>query len=337
MRLHFIVKPGHGPDWHRLLLPMESLPIQEGDTMQMGIYGVDETPELFDCDVLVFNRSLKTPVDQLVRLRTRYGFKIVLDLDDYWELGPTHPLYHTWKQNRHAEEILSYVKVADLVMVTNETLAAKVKTHNPSVVVIPNALQFEPLEIRPRFNKTRFLYAGSVTHIPDIEILRSRFRRIDPHIRDRASFILAGVGEHAGWKKPKEVFAATGSYEFLPVLPLDQYMNHYDHADVCLVPLVDNDFNSCKSVLKVIEAASRGLPCIVSEVQPYCPELRDAPLMWVCDGSDWLRHIRFCIKNPKWAAEQGRLLYEYIKTKYSFNDINQTRYEILRGLVHKQS
>lgn len=334
--MHFVVKPGHGPDWHRLLLPMESLPIQEGDTLSMAVYAVDETPELFDCDVLVFNRSLATPADQLVRLQKRYGFKIVLDLDDYWELGQTHPLYHSWRQNGHAEEILSYVKVADLVTVTNETLASKARVYNQSVAILPNALVCTTPQIRPRFNKMHFLYAGSVTHIPDIEILRNRFRRIDPHIRDRASFILAGVGEHPGWKRPKEVFAETGSYEFLPVLPLDQYMNHYDKADVALVPLADNDFNSCKSVLKVIEAASRGVPCIVSQVQPYYPELKDAPVMWVSDGSDWLRHIRFCIKNPNWVVDQGKQLHDYIKTKYSFDDINKQRYEVLRGIVHKQ-
>lgn len=299
----------------------------------MGIYETDERPDMFNCDVLVFNRSIRTPADQLERFRKRYGFKIVLDLDDYWVLGVDHPLQRYWVEHREADKILSYLRLADLVTVTNETLASKVRPINPNIVILPNALTFEGIPSRPKGQKMGFIYQGSVTHIPDIELLRNRFRRIEPFVRDSASFILAGVGDHKGWRRPKEVFASTGSYEFLPVLPLDQYLRHYDKADVALVPLVDNEFNKHKSVLKVIEAASKGLPCIVSKVAPYYPELADAPIMWVEEGADWLRHIRFCIKNPNWAKDQGRQLYEYIKTKYPFDEINKQRYEILRSLV----
>lgn len=337
MRIHFIVKANHGPDWHRLILPMESLPIQEGDSLYMGIYNTDEVPSMFDCDVLVFNRTIRTPADQLERFRKKFGFKLVVDLDDYWVLGVEHPLYRHWMDQDESNKILSYIKIADLVTVTNDTLASKVRSINPNVTVLPNALVFDPLTFKSKGEKMNFMYQGSVTHIPDVELLRNRFRRIDPYIRDSASFILAGVGDHKGWRRPKEVFASTGSYEFLPVLPLDQYMNHYDKVDVALVPLVDNEFNKHKSVLKVIEAASKGIPCIVSKVQPYYPELIDAPIMWVERGDDWLRYIRFCIKNPNWTREQGRLLYNYIKTKYPFDEINKQRYEILRSLVYKQS
>lgn len=334
MRISFFVKAGHGPDWHRMVVPMESLVIKEGDSIKMGIYGMDEVPDLFDCDILIFNRSIKTPVDQLERLRKRYGFKIVLDLDDYWELGSTHPLYQHWQSEQIAEMTLGYIKMADLVTVTNERLATKVSLYNQNVAIIPNALPFDPL-VPKSSDKTRFIYAGSITHIPDIEILKNRFGRIDPYIRDRASFLLAGVGDHAGWDGPKKIFKATGSYEFLPVLPLDQYMRHYDNADVALVPLIDNEFNGHKSILKVMEAASRGLPCLVSKVLPYYPELQNAPgISWVEDGSDWLRLIRFHIKNRNWSKDQGVQLYNYIKDRYSLDEINKIRYEVLRLCVH---
>ena len=335
MKIHFVVKPNHGPDWHRLVLPMESLPIQDGDTISMAMYETDESPELFECDILIFNRTIKTPAVQLERLRNKYGFKIVLDLDDYWELGLTHPLYNYWQSSKQGEEILSYIKIADLVTVTTDNLRAKVSKYNPRVEILPNGMTFEPLSDRPRSSKTRFLYAGSVTHIPDLEILRSKFRRIDPYIRDSASFVLAGVGEHKGWEEPKKIFESTGSYQFLQVLPLDRYMEHYDSADVTLVPLQDNEFNRHKSILKVIEAASRGLTCIVSQVQPYYPELKDAPVMWAENGSDWLRQIRFCIKNPKWLKKEGEKLYHYMKERYSLENVNKQRYQVLRGLVHE--
>jgi glycosyltransferase involved in cell wall biosynthesis len=300
----------------------------------MGIYG-QEDAELFDCDILMFNRSIKTPAKELVQLRNKYGFKIVLDLDDYWVLGSTHPLYKSWKEGQFGEDILSYVKIADHVLVTNYSLYTKVREYNQAASIVPNALTFTHPTQPPRSGKMKFIYSGSVTHIPDLEILRSKFRRIEPFVRDSASFVLAGVGEHKGWDKPKEIFESTGSYEFMPVLPLDRYMEHYDTADVALVPLVDNEFNKHKSVLKVLEAASRGLPCIVSNVLPYKELGPNAPIMWANTGADWLRHIRFCIKNPNWVKHQGMRLYDFMKAKFSLDDVNKLRYEILRSVLHQ--
>ena len=47
------------------------------------------------------------------------------------------------------------------------------------------------------------------------------------------------------------------------------YMNSYNEIDVLLVPLLDNEFNACKSELKFVEAAAMGKPVICSDVNPY--------------------------------------------------------------------
>lgn len=336
MRIHFIIKPSNGPDWHRLVVPMESLPIKEGDDIQMGIYEHDEGPELFDCDILMFNRAIFTKVDKLLRYQKKYGFKIVVDIDDYWNLNYTHPLYEVWRANGYDKDIISYLKVADLVTTTNEKLRDKVLEYNSNVAIIPNALEFGNIPEKPT-GKRRFAYTGSISHLPDIELLRNKFRRVDPFIRDNAVFVLAGVCDDPRWLQVTPIFESTGSYEILPILGIEDYMMTYDNAHVALIPLQDNEFNSCKSVLKVLEAASRGVPCIVSAVWPYL-ELADAPgITWIYNSHDWLREIRQHIKNPKWSAQQGKLLYTYMKEHYSLDKINQTRYEVLCGVLHQSS
>lgn len=334
MLINFLVKPNHGPDWHRLLVPMESLPIEEGDNIQMGIYQVDEGPSLFKCDILVFNRTMYTTAEQLVRLRKKFKFKIVLDLDDYWNLNYDNPIYKHWNEDSTSQTIESYIKIADLVTVTNENLKAKVQLLNPNVEIIPNAIVFGNLPLRS-IDKVKFLYAGSITHIPDLKLFEKQFRRIDPFIRDRASFVLAGVGDHNGWKEPIRIFNETKCAEFLSVLPLDEYMKHYDYGNVCLVPLKSGEFNSCKSILKVLEAGSRGLPCIVSKVSPYYPELKDAPIRWVERASDWLKHIRNMIKDPGSLETEGIQLYNWLRERYSLEDINKQRYNIYKKLLNE--
>lgn len=335
MRIRFIAKPNNGCDWHRLLLPFEKI---EGD-IKMGVHGDDETPELWeDCDVLIYNRNVQCTPGRLKELREAYGFKIIVDVDDYWVLPGIHPLHHYWNYHKYGELILENIKLADMVWVTNERLRLKVLPYNSNVHVVPNATP-DTLVRKFASDKMRFIYAGTPTHVPDVKLLDGKFRRIydEPFIRNNAQFVLAGYdakAHTANWDSMRHVFEHTGCSRILPTLPIDKYMDHYSYADVSLVPLVDNEFNSCKSILKVLEAGAKGLPCIASAVEPYI-DLYAAPgILWVYKPSDWLKHIRFCIKNPGWVKKAGLELREFVKEHYDLDEINQTRQRLLNEVAN---
>jgi len=124
----------------------------------------------------------------------------------------------------------------------------------------------------------------------------------------------------------------TGSSKILPTTNLVEYINYYDLTDVVLIPLVKSSWNSYKSVLKILEAATKKLPVICSAVEPYI-ELSDFPgIMWV-NNNNWLDHIRFSIKNPTAVKDMGEQLAERVWKEYSLDSWNIVRKQVFESLV----
>jgi len=78
---------------------------------------------------------------------------------------------------------------------------------------------------------------------------------------------------------------------------------------------------ACKSNLKILEAASKKIPCIVSDVEPYNVD-EDCPVLFVKNQSDWFKYIKFLTLNKQARIDYGEKLYEWAKEKYNFTTAN---------------
>ncbi len=194
MKVQFVVSPKSGLSYHRLINPMEFMQWDEGDSAQM-LY-VIEDEHLIDGDILYFNKFIGMEAPQLRALQKK-GVKIVVDVDDSWELPVGHPFYNIWEQRGNKAKVIENLKLADVVICTTEKLQKKVHELNKNTVIIPNAFPFghdvyipKP---EPRQKMTCIYVAGS-THLPDVQLLNGKFKRIggEQWIKDRAEFILAG-------------------------------------------------------------------------------------------------------------------------------------------------
>jgi glycosyltransferase involved in cell wall biosynthesis len=104
-----------------------------------------------------------------------FGGKIILDLDDHWNLDPSHGLYHQAKQNNYAGTIVNLVKKSDLVTVTTDILQKEVLKHNKNCIVLPNAINPNEQQFKPNpteSDRLRFGWLGGSSHIKDIELLK---------------------------------------------------------------------------------------------------------------------------------------------------------------------
>jgi len=361
MRVQSIVTPRSGISYHRIVNPMKYMPWETGDTYQMLWMGEGEIA--IDCDVLLYNKYITTPIQTLLDKKAQ-GMKIVLDMDDLWELPTSHPNYQAWESAGHSKLIEEHIRIADIVICTSMILQDKVRAINKNTVVVPNAFPYEQesyIAQPVQHNKVTFMYMGGSTHLPDVKLLEGKFRRInsDSFIKNNAEFVLAGyekslmkkyrtpqdrdagnnnyILEHMSngvYDRMSAVFSYTGSHRVLPTTNLDDYIDYYDQADVALVPLQDNVWNSMKSVLKIAEAGVKNIPVICSKVQPYYPELKNCPgILWVETPQDWLEHIKWCIKNPVQVIDMGKQLGDYCREHYELTTWNKTRYQVFKSLI----
>lgn len=292
-------------------------------------------------DILLINRYIQgVTLDQILEYKKQYGFKLVVDIDDFWHLDPWHILY----SNYPYKEIMDHIRAADLVTCTNDDLRNEIKEINKNVYVLPNALpfgqdQYTDLHIPSEDGRVRFIYTGSVTHEKDVMQLKNPMKRIasDQYISEKSHFCICGYdpdNKHiepvwhrmindflCGFKLPGHVRA---------VLPVDQYMNFYNEADVSIVPLVHSRFNGMKSNLKVLEAAAKRIPVIASCVKPYSECLYIHPIN---SQSDWYTAIKKMATDPIYRKELGEANHEWCVKYFTLNEINEKRHQLYKSLL----
>lgn len=122
---------------------------------------------------------------------------------------------------------------------------------------------------------------------------------------------------------------------------VNNYAKMFDEIDVLLIPLVDDQFNRCKSPLKVIEAAFKKKAVICNDVIPYA-EFTDRDLVYKVeprnDAVGFFNGMREAINEPQKRIDRTEALYEYVKKKYNLIHITETRkelYDMLTDKFHK--
>jgi glycosyltransferase involved in cell wall biosynthesis len=257
--------------------------------------------------------------------------KVVLDMDDSWLLPSNHLNYQDYKE--FTPRIENNIIKADLVTVTNENLADAVKKLNENVVILPNSLPYgyhQFTDERTEDERVRIFWAGGITHEGDLEILKNPIRRLVAY-KNKIRMVLGGYTETDNvskwiWDKMKGYFTSAGQldYRIHKGTTPDKYMSMYNDADIMVIPLLKSDWSACKSNLKILEAASKGLPVVVSNVAPYNLD-KDAPVFWVDKQTDWYKHLNFLINNKNAREDYGAKVKEWAARKYNFFAINEQR------------
>lgn len=312
-------------DYHRLIYPLEHLGIET--RIRPGFL-----PDGFkDCKVLIFSRFCPFDLGQILKYKHKYGFKIIVDMDDYWELPPFHPAERVWKEKNTTQKMLEAMMNADMVWTTNHDLALRCDRYNPNVEIIPTAFPFDEGQFnsnRIESEECRMMYAGGSSHFRDLWGIRSLFDKISPL---KFQMQMAGYDEKQPefWNKMEKVITANGkikNYIRKNRLPLSSYMDCYSEADISIAPLEYNAFNTMKSNLKVLEAGCKNIPIITSKMPPYLED-KDAILM-AETPKEWYTLSTRLIKDKVYRQEKGQQLGEYVRELYNLKDANFIRKQI---------
>jgi hypothetical protein len=293
--------------------------------------------QLDGVDILFFNRIItKTTIQNVLEMREKYGFKLIADFDDHWELGKDHILYDEYQYFRATEFMIEYIRVSDAVFVTHDRLAKEAQQYNKNVHILPNAIpmwgQFLVKKTESEF--TRLFWAGGVTHRQDIELLRNPVKRFGEF--KNIQMVMGGYSENPEYKAMASAFTNGGKLNNMLIesLPIDDYYYCYSECDIALIPLRETRFNSFKSNLKILEAANIGAKVIVSNVHPY----KDFPFVdYVNNQSDWLKLVKSNLSDKGYMEYKGECLKMYCFKHFNFDKINKERKQIFEYVTGKQS
>lgn len=316
MTIFGLVNRNSGPGFHRIHLPLLLMP-------DVDIYVTnavqEEDFEKRKPSAIYYNRIVS---DEVLRLQSKYHFRVIVDVDDWWHLDPHHIMFKYSKENNIPAHAEKHLRIADVVTCTHERLAEKVYEFNKNVVVLPNAIPknceyFPSVHSPTKTGKKRIFWQGSVTHEKDIELLRKTIKSLDV---DRWIMVMSGYTKQVEWERMADCFTNYKklSNVVLPGSKPTEYYQAYQYADVCVVPLLSTKFNSMKSCLKILEGAHSGLPVIASNVHPY---KNIDGVMYANSSADWGKWLR---AQDEW-CDRAKVLQEFADKHFNFEEINKRR------------
>mgnify|MGYP003352784677 CR=1 FL=1 len=254
-----------GSNYHRVQLPLKYFNTEEFDInyrpLSMGPL-TDE--EVTGIDILFFNWTMANFPNHLAVLQKNHGFKIVMDLDDHWDISKNHPSYNAVAN--YVPRMKEYLIIADHITCTTETLKNSLLEYNKNITVIPNRIPYGDLQfnVEPakKRDKIRIGFIGSISHLPDWTSMKNDIDRIinDKKVMDNCEFVVCGyndVNEYSKkiWMNIINLFR--GKAKVFRTRDINNYAYLYNEADIVLAPLVVNGQNKAKSELKVLETACK--------------------------------------------------------------------------------
>ncbi len=309
------VPAGHGAGrFYRSRLPAEFL----------GQGNFDVLPHHTDCldlskalryDVLLIQLAAVPLLYEIAKAAQENGVRVVYDIDDRWDAIPDGIPGKDMFETETVTNIEKMIALADLVTVSTEPLREFVLTKGAKrVEVIKNNVPTPILPSRATGDGEvfRILWAGSPSHRQDLEVMAPALCRVLAQGKGKVRFTCFG-------EKPPEslegVFKYVDTIRFVDFADYAQTLAEVG-ADVAIAPLVDNDFNACKSGVKFLEYATAGYPGLYSPVGEYA-YLRDigAPIRTVENG-EWENVLNDLIYNVtrKWLKDEGEKAQKWVKS-----------------------
>ncbi len=294
-----------------------------------------------DADIVQFHKGY--PDMEGIEACKERGITTVADFDDWWKLDTEHLFYSNYLKNGVSKQLTDLLEAVDYVTCTTELLAEKIRAYNPNVCILPNAMDMNYPNCKPeriKEDKIVFGYLGGTCHGKDVQRLEGLNNKLSRY--DNYKLRLMGMDGTRVYNQYAAIMSDGGRlarthFDWIEKANIWNYPRFYSYMDVSLVPLVDNEFNSLKSELKLIEAGFFKKAVVVDNVEPYRSLLRHKQnAMVVNKPSDWYKHCKYLLDNPGAIKELGEALHETVKP-YGIDEVNKKRYKFYSDVLKERN
>jgi|TARA_R110000744_G_scaffold132570_2_gene240774 glycosyltransferase involved in cell wall biosynthesis len=301
--------------YHRLIVPLVKMSKDYGIEVVCLMNDKDDFLQKLDgVTHVLYNRNISAlmkPEETILLLKAK-GIKVICDIDDYWILPKGHPTKLYYSKSKMDKCIVANIKHADQVWTTTKLLAEKITPYNKNVEVIKNAI--DPLEEQFAYDNLSidfdtFFYSGGHSHLQDLKLLGDTF--------DNEEFYIKAPSVPRKMKGIRQQISS-----------ITEYAKDYVDCGICLIPLKDNVFNSCKSELKMIEAGHFVKPVVVSAVEPYTLLATNKNSLKVYNN-DWAAAVKKIKGNHNMQIDLALKLKEDVSSKYDIVKENAKRLQTL--------
>lgn len=279
--------------WYRNKIPLDALKRKGWTTSNLNI---GDFMDLGQVACVQFSRVYTTKFDEFVFMLKDRGVKIWYDVDDATDLVKEfNPFCIANRQ--HMSSLYFMLNEADFITTTNENLKEHLSHKTPKPIhIFPNFINRTEWKKRPEKNtQLRVGFAGSPSHIKELNVILPVIAELQK--RYDFVFIVFGMGVggsveafHDSQKEQYKTIYETWQYtqEVEKFYELMKKIRHEWHnpvrwemyskalakldLDIGICPLLDDDFNRCKTPIKLYEYATVGTTTLASNTTPFKEE-----------------------------------------------------------------
>ena len=222
----------HGCGFFRSLQPHQYIQEHYSDLFDIDIrYDLPSNEPLdkffSQYDIVHLHKNLDNKCE-LINMIKFVGCKVIVDIDDHWNLGNDHPMSLTAKKEQWHLPVINHLKLADVVTTTTPIFKKIIEKHNKNVLVFPNAI--DPNDDRFKLKNTesdkiRFGIICGSSHLKDIELIRGTTAQLSKDVLDKMQFVLCGFDTNG----TRTIYHQdTGRVERRPILPEETVWYEYE-------------------------------------------------------------------------------------------------------------
>lgn len=298
---------------YRVIEPLEAA-IKAGKVD--GYWGFDHYNPydlgLFEADTLYLQRQLSD--EQLETIKTYRQFfksRFIFELDDLITNLPVENIHKAQLLKDMPKRLRSGLKLCDRFIVSTQALADVYRNLHDDIRVVPNRIDIDRWgHLSPRRgigNKPRVGWAGGLSHAGDL----AEIQDVVKELADEVDWIFLGMC-------PPSIRPYVKEFHIGVDTPLYPAKLASLNLDLAIAPIAHNDFNVCKSNLKLLEYGALGYPVIATDFGPYRCGL---PVELVKNRArDWMKAIREHINNPEESSRRGDQLKQAVIDNWILQD-----------------
>lgn len=325
----------------RLISPLTTPAV--ADKIALRLYPENTTKVSASTDVCVVQRSVyddtRTAARLIKNLESINALLIVDSDDGFFAIDSTHP-EHSLHQSR-IEAFDYLLQHAAQIWLSTAKLASYYKQHAEKTKVVPNSLDLRvwgkdnsPSEVAPK-SPLRFVYMGTATHDQDLKLILPALEDIAEEYP--GSFTLSVIGVSDSIPQYDWITRVIPSKGSLYPKFVEWFVANNPY-DIGLSPLVDTEFNRCKSDIKCLDYLAAGITPMVSAITPYNePDLDDYIIRVKNSESAWKRALLELVREPAKTRQTLRTKVksgqDFITRERNVEETGQALYTLIANLI----
>lgn len=295
IRIHSLFKElSKSGDYHFFVYGQEILPLIDVNQIIKS--------KIFDAIVIQRVNPFSTKIAKKAK---QHGIKLIYETDDdFLDMNSSNPSFNYIQGN--LANIKKLVSAADGIVVSTSELKRRFDNLNLSsnVTIIRNYYLDNVLPLKEfSYNGNQYVkigYFGTMTHNNDLELIHNVILRLKDIFSKKGiqvdlEVIGASIDENVDWFDVKKM-----PYYPMSMATFMKWIAARANWDIGIIPLVNTEFNKCKSELKYIEFTALGVPIVASDVDAYKDTIEEGVTGFLANNEDeWVNKLSMLIEDPK--------------------------------------